>query len=85
MFVLDFGGPMPESTKAFADKQAPCGRTVDGHCHEDRDEEGLVVYDEFFACGCRSIRHEFHDGSMSRKVVHHNGRVLVDEFISEHS
>ena len=76
---------MPSSNSSFTGQQAPCGKSVDGHCHEDRDDEGLVVYDLYFACGCRSMRHEFHDGSMSRKIVHHSGKVLADEFISEHS
>ena len=26
-------------------------------------------------------RHEYHDGSVSRKVVHHNGKILVDELL----
>ena len=76
---------MPDSSSDLKNRQAPCGQTVECECHEDRDDEGLVVFDEFYSCGCRALRHEFHDGSMSRMVVHHNGRILVDEFISEHS
>lgn len=26
-------------------------------------------------------RHEYYDGSVSRKLVHHNGKVLVDELL----
>jgi len=29
-----------------------------------------------------SIRHEYHNGSMSNKMIRHDGRVLVDEFLS---
>lgn len=76
---------MPSSSNSFANQQAPCGQHVDGEIHEDRDEEGLFVEDLFYSCGCRKIRHEFHDGSMSLRVVHHNGQVLLDQFISEHS
>jgi hypothetical protein len=52
---------------------------------QDRDDEGLVVSDMYYACGCRSIRHEYHDGSLCRRIVRHDGRVLVDELIAEHS
>ena len=76
---------MPSSSNSFTGQKAPCGQSVDGQCHEDRDDEGLIVRDLFYACGCRSLHHEFHDGSLTRKIVHHNGHVLVDEFISEHS
>jgi hypothetical protein len=74
----------PVGTTSFHDKKAPCGRLVDGECHEDHDDEGLLINDLFYACGCRSLRHEYHDGSLSRKVVHHDGHVLVDEVIAEH-
>ena len=72
---------MPSTKTSFTDR-APCGRTVDGERVRDRDEdEGCVVTDEmFYACGCRDIRHEYHDGGVSRKVVRHDGKVLVDEF-----
>ncbi len=76
---------MPTSSTTFENQQAPCGRTCNGQCHDDRDDEGLSIHDMFYSCGCRSLRHEFHDGSMSRKIVHHDGHVIVDEFISEHS
>jgi hypothetical protein len=71
-------------TGSFQHEQAPCGRVVDCQCHDDRDDEGLIIHDLFYACGCRSMRHEYHDGSLSRKIVHHNGHVLVDELIAEH-
>jgi hypothetical protein len=76
---------MPSSSSSVTNQTAPCGRTVDMTCHEDRDDDGLVVHDLFYACGCRSLRHEFHDGSMSRRIIRHDGHVLVDEFESEHS
>ena len=74
----------PTGTNSFQHEQAPCGRYVDGQCHDDQDDEGLIIHDLFYTCGCRSIRHEYHDGSCSRRVVHHNGHVLLDEFIAEH-
>jgi len=35
-----------------------------------------------FACGCRTIHHEYHDGSVSQKIIRHDGHVLVDELNS---
>jgi hypothetical protein len=69
----------------FQSRQAPCGRVVDGESCHDVDHDGLATHDDYFACGCRSIRHELHDGSICNRVVHHNGRVLVDEVVGEHS
>ena len=33
----------------------------------------------FYGCGCKTIRHEYHDGSVSYRVVQHDGTVVVDE------
>jgi hypothetical protein len=52
--------------------------------YQDQHEEGLVSDNWHYACGCRIVRHEYHDGSVGRKVVRHNGTVLVDELIAEH-
>jgi hypothetical protein len=43
------------------------------------DLQGLVTEDVNYSCGCRSHREEFHDGSVHHLVVHHRGKVLVDE------
>jgi len=66
----------------FTSQQAPCGRIVDGESYEDQDQEALITQELDYACGCRSIRHEYHDGSVSQKIVRHDGRVLVDELLS---
>lgn len=67
----------------FQGRQAPCGQIVAVESHEDLDDDDVQVTEALsYACGCRSIRHEYHDGSMSRKIIHHNGKVLVDEFVS---
>lgn len=70
------------STNPFKAQLAPCGRIVDGETYQDQDEEALVTEEVDYACGCRAIRHEYHDGSVSQKVVRHDGRVLVDELRS---
>jgi hypothetical protein len=75
---------VPKST-GFKSQKAPCGRIVDGESCQDQDEQGLVINDFYYACGCRSIHHEYHDGSICRKVVHHDGTCLVDELIVEWS
>ncbi len=68
-------------TGSLKGQQAPCGQVVDVQRYEDRDEEARVTYEDVYACGCLSIRHEYHDGSFSQKVVHHNGHVLMDELL----
>jgi hypothetical protein len=69
----------------FHSRQAPCGRLVDGDRCEDEDADGLATHDDYFACGCRNIRHELHDGSICSRVVRHDGKVLVDEVVGAHS
>ena len=49
----------------FAAELAPCGATVGGECYRDDDGEGLVVYDQYYTCGCRRTRHEYHDGTVT--------------------
>jgi predicted metal-dependent HD superfamily phosphohydrolase len=67
------------TTTHFSSAQAPCGRVVDGEVFIDEDEQALVTREMDYTCGCRNIRHEYHDGSIAEKIVHHNGTVLVDE------
>ena len=43
------------------------------------DLQGLVTEEVSYTCGCRSTKEEFHDGSVHLLVVHHRGKVLVDE------
>ena len=73
---------MVATNTRFTQQHAPCGRIVDGETYRDRDEETLLTEEVDFACGCRAIRHEYHDGSVSQKVIRHDGHVLVDELIS---
>ena len=73
---------MPLRNASFKDQQAPCGQIVDGESYRDRDEEVLVTEELDYACGCRAIRHEYHDGSVSSKVVRHDGTILVNELQS---
>ena len=73
---------MVATNTGFKAQQAPCGRTVDGEIYQDRDDETLLTLELDYACGCRTIRHEYHDGSVSQKVIRHDGAVLVDEMLS---
>ena len=66
----------------FRGQKAPCGRIVDGENYEDHDDEVTVTRETVYTCGCQSIQHQYHDGSVSRRVVRHDGRVIVDELIS---
>ncbi len=70
---------MASKSTSLKGQQAPCGRIADVESYQDRDDDALLTEELDYACGCRSIRHEYHDGSMSRKVVRHDGKVLVDE------
>jgi hypothetical protein len=64
--------------------RAPCGQVVDAE-HYQEEEEGCHVADNWhFACGCRTITHEFTDGSIQHKEIHHNHTVLVDDLDAEH-
>jgi hypothetical protein len=73
---------MVATNTSFTLQQAPCGRTVDGETYQDRDDETLLTLEINYACGCRTIRHEYHDGSVSQKIVRHDGHVMVDELLS---
>ena len=73
---------MPLSQASFTSQQAPCGQIVDGESFQDQDDEVMVTEERDYLCGCRTIRHEYHDGSVSSKVVRHDGTVLVDELLS---
>jgi hypothetical protein len=74
---------MTATLTTFQSQQAPCGRIVDGEHYQDSDDETLVSDNWYYACGCRSIRHEYHDGSVCVKVVRHDGTVLADELDAE--
>ena len=67
---------------SFKSVQAPCGRIVDGERYEDHDDEVVITRETFYSCGCQSIQHEYHDGSVSRRIIRHDGHVLVDELLS---
>lgn len=66
----------------FSGQQAPCGQIVGGNKYEDQDEDVLVTQELIYDCGCRSVRHEYHDGSVSQEIVRHDGKVLADQMHS---
>jgi len=68
-----------DTSGSFKSQPAPCGRVVDGENFQDQDPDIVVTRETDFACGCRSIHREYHDGTVSRRVVRHDGVVLVDE------
>ena len=72
---------MPTTTTRFTNEKAPCGQVGDGDRFRDWDDECVLSDDSFFDCGCRISRHEYHDGSVSRNVVRHDGKVLEDELL----
>ena len=67
-------------TRTFDDREAPCGQKVSGESFRD-EGEALVTHRVQFSCGCTSMRYEYEDGTVSEKVVHHSGKVLVDQVL----
>jgi hypothetical protein len=57
---------------------------VEGEHYQDSDDDALVTDRFDYACGCRALRHEYHDGSVFCQVIRHDGAVLADELIAEH-
>ena len=68
----------------FMAEQAPCGKIVPGDHYEDTDDYGLVIRDEYYDCGCRRIRHEYHDGSTEVRAVRHDGKPVKEELGPDH-
>ncbi len=75
---------MTITNESVKSEKAPCGRLEDGVRHLDQDDDCRLTDDLVYACGCRVTRHEYHDGSFSRRVVRHDGKVLVDRLNAEH-
>jgi hypothetical protein len=72
---------MTVTDTTFEAVEAPCGRMVRGQRHQDRDDECLLTDDVVYECGCRRIRHEYHDGTIRSAVIHHDGTVLSEELL----
>jgi hypothetical protein len=73
------------TSTSFTKEKAPCGRQVTGSRHHDEDSSGMMFDDVNFACGCRTIQHQFHDGSCRTRVIRHDGRVLLNQLSAEHA
>ena len=63
----------------FVAEQAPCGKVVAGDHYQEEDDHGQVIRDQYYECGCRRIRHEYHDGSIEVRAVRHDGRPVKGE------
>ena len=70
---------MTTAISRFETRQAPCGDIRGGERHTTEDMHGLLTEEIRFSCGCRTAREEFHDGSVHRTVVRHDGKLLMDE------
>ena len=78
---------MLATTSSTQKCRAPCGQTVDAEHVQERESdypEYPVTDNWYYACGCRIIVHEYEDGSVQHKVIHHNGNLLEDELLAEH-
>ena len=75
---------MEQRNTSFEGERAPCGRLGHADRNEAEDEDGLVMELTVYACGCKSLHREYHDGSFQRQVIRHDGRrYMVDELTSE--
>jgi hypothetical protein len=72
-----------QHTTSFEGERAPCGRLGHADRNEMKDEDGLVLEETVYACGCRSMHREYHDGSYQRRVIRHDGKVLADQLSIE--
>jgi hypothetical protein len=70
---------MTATISRFDAQRAPCGHQYGGERSTTEDLQGLITEEVRYSCGCRSSREEFHDGSVHRTVVRHDGKILVDE------
>ena len=61
---------------------APCGQRTTGERIVTEDQHGLITEHTSYDCGCRSSKEEYHDGSVHFMLVHHKGKVLVDQLLS---
>jgi len=68
----------------FMAEQAPCGKIVPGDHYEDKDDYGLFIRDEYYDCGCRRIRHDYHDGSTDVQAIRHDGKPVKEELGPDH-
>ncbi|MQA63432.1 MAG: hypothetical protein GEU86_18530 [Actinophytocola sp.] len=75
---------MLNTTNEFTAEKAPCGKVEGGSRHREEDDDGLTFDDLTYSCGCRRIRHVFHDGSIRLKTIRHDGKVLADEHSADH-
>ncbi len=72
---------MSTATTQFTNEKALFGQVVDGERFRDWNDECVLSDELFYDCGCRSIRHEYHDGSVSRSAVRHDGSAPDEELI----
>lgn len=60
-------------------ENAPCGKQARTHWYRDTDDDGLILENLIYACGCRYVYHQFHDGSGRARLIRHDGKALIDE------
>ncbi len=63
----------------FSSERSPCGKQMGVRRHHDADSHGFLLDNRTYACGCRHVHRQFHDGSGRTQVIRHDGKILVDE------
>ena len=71
-----------KASSTFTPRPTPCRRLKPGERYEDQDGATFLTELILFSCGCRIVRHEYHDGSVNQTIVRHDGTTLVDELLS---
>lgn len=70
------------ASSTFTAGTTPCRQLRAGERYEDRDGAMLLTELVLFACGCRIVHREYHDGCVGRTIIRHDGRVLVQELVA---
>lgn len=73
-----------KASSRFSDEPAPCRRRRAGERYADEDDATVLTELVVFTCGCRIISNEYHDGSVNRTIVRHDGRTMLDELLAAH-
>lgn len=71
-----------KASSTFRDQPTPCRRRRGGERYEDQDGTTFLTQLVLFSCGCRIVRHEYHDGSVNQTIIRHDGTTLVDELLA---
>ncbi|WP_433655105.1 hypothetical protein ACQPW1_29840 [Nocardia sp. CA-128927] len=50
---------------------------------DDDDDFGMVIHVHRYSCGCRTVRRDYHDGSVGERTVRHDGKKVASQLRPE--